>query len=63
MATIGEVLRRAIAARKETRYRTSKSSGVTHRTLDRFLDEQADVRLSTVQALADYLNLELKAKG
>jgi DNA-binding phage protein len=59
---IERVIKRAIAARKETRYVTAKESGVNYATLARFLDDRADVRLSTIEALANYLGLELKPK-
>jgi hypothetical protein len=60
MATIDQTLRRAIAARKESRYATAVGAGVTYRTLARWLDEKADIRLRSVEALAAYLGLELK---
>jgi hypothetical protein len=60
MATIDDVLRRAVAARKETRYASAHNAGITYRTFARWLDEEADIRLSTVEALATYLGLELK---
>ena len=63
MKAVGRALQRAIAARKETRYRTAKGAGVDYGTLCRFLDRGADVRLATVEALADYLGLELKPRG
>jgi hypothetical protein len=63
MATISDALKRAIAARKETRYATALHAEINYRTLQRWLDEDADIRLSTVQALADYLGLELKPKS
>ena len=58
--TLSKQLKRAITATKETRYRVAKDSGVGYATLMRFLDENRDIRLSTVEALAKYLNLELK---
>ncbi len=64
MTTIDKALRRAIAARKETRYTTAKGAGVTYRTLARWLDDETtDIRLTTVEALAAYLALELKPKS
>ena len=63
MAAIDQVLRRAVAARKENRYATAKRAGVQYTTLVRWLDEKADIRLSTVEALAEYLALELKPKS
>ena len=63
MAAIGRTLRRAIAARKETRYRTAKDSGVDYAALARFLDGKASLKLESVELLAAYLGLELKPKG
>jgi DNA-binding phage protein len=60
---IERAIKRAIAARKETRYVTAKEAGVNYATLFRFLDDDADIRLSTVEALAEYLGLELKPKS
>jgi hypothetical protein len=62
MGPIDRALRKAIAAQKESRYATAKRSGVPYPTLTRFLDEHADIRLSTVEALSVYLNLELAPK-
>jgi hypothetical protein len=64
MATMDEVLRRGIARLKETRYATARKSGVHYNTLARWLDEKdTDIRLSTAQDLANYLELELKPKS
>jgi hypothetical protein len=61
---VERAIKRAIAARKETRYVTAKASGVSYPTVFRFLDsEGADIRLSTVETLVEYLGLEVKPKG
>jgi hypothetical protein len=60
MGNLTKALRRAIADRKETRYATAKGAGIDYAALVRFLDGKADVRLSTVERLAGYLNLELR---
>jgi DNA-binding Xre family transcriptional regulator len=60
MTTIEQALRRAIAARKETRYATARNANVTYTTLARWLDKGSDIRLSTIEALCGYLGLELK---
>jgi len=63
--TISENLRDAVKAamrRGVTRYRIAKDSGVDHTALSRFLTEGRDVRVSTVDALAEYLGLELGPK-
>ena len=59
MGQIDRALRKAIAGRRETRYATAKGSGVHYPTLVRFLDGKADIRLSTLEALANYLGLTL----
>ena len=56
-ATVKEAMRRGV-----TRYRIAKDSGVDHTALSRFLEEGRDLRVSTVDALAEYLGLELGPK-
>ena len=61
--TVSTTLRAAIKAamaKGVTRYRIAKGSGVDHTALSRFLTEGRDVRVSTVDALAGYLELELQ---
>ena len=53
----------AIASGGETRYSIAKGSGVEYRSLVRWLDEDKDIRLSTVNAICSYLNLELRPKA
>lgn len=63
MKAIERAIRKAIAARKETRYRTAKDSGVDYAALARFLDGKASLKLESVELLAEYLMLELKPKS
>lgn len=56
---IDQAIRRAIKKSGETRYRIAVGAGVDHAVLRRYLDEQADVRLSTVEALAAYLGVKV----
>ncbi len=49
----------AALAEGATRYQVGKGAGVDHTVLSRFLFEGRDVRVSTVDALAGYLGLEL----
>lgn len=56
-ATLVEQLREAIYESGLTRYRIAKDSGVDYYTLARFLDEGRDIRLSSVQKLADYFGM------
>ena len=61
--TVSETLRGAVEEamrRGVTRYRIAHDSGVDHTGLSRFLTEGRDVRVSTVDALAGYLGLELR---
>jgi len=63
---ISEALRAAVRtalAHGVTRYRIAKDAGLDHTALTRFLAEGRDVRLSTVDALADYLGLELRGNS
>ena len=63
--TVSRTLRAAIKAatcRGVTRYKIAKATGVDHTALSRFLHEGRDVRVSTVDALAGYLDLELRPK-
>ncbi len=63
---ISEALRAAVRTALErgcTRYRIAKDAGLDHTALTRFLAHGRDVRLSTVDALADYLGLELRPKN
>jgi len=63
---ISESLRAAVQAaldRGITRYVVAKGSGVDHTALSRFLVGGRDLRVSTVDALADYLGLELAPKN
>ena len=63
--TVSESLRAAIreAMRQgTTRYRIAQDADVDHSGLSRFLDEGRDIRVSTVDALAEYLGLELGPK-
>ena len=65
MMRVSETLRAALKAAETsgvTRYRISKETGVDHTNLTRFLRERRDVRVSTVDALADFLGLELAPK-
>ena len=63
--TVSETLRAAIEAALRngiTRYAIAKATSLDHTALTRFLAEGRDVRLSTVDALADYLGLELQPR-
>jgi hypothetical protein len=53
---------RGAMARGTTRYVISRDSGVDHSGLRRFLTEGRDIRASKVDALAEFLGLELARK-
>ena len=65
MSMITEQLKSYIAKRMETetRYAIAKGAGVKFSTLSRFIEEGRDIRASTIDALADYLGLELRSKA
>ena len=63
---ISETLRAAVRtalAHGVTRYRIAKDAGLDHTALTRFLADGRDLRVSTVDSLADYLGLELRPKN
>ena len=63
MANIRQVLLKAIKDSGETRYRICQETGLNSPALSRFISgERPDVRLCTVQTLADYFGLELRPK-
>jgi hypothetical protein len=59
---VSEQLRQAIVESGETHYRIWKDSGVSSRIIDRFVDGTADIRVSTIDRLAEYFGLELTKK-
>jgi len=63
--SVSETLRAAVKTALRsglTRYVVSKGAGVDHTNLTRFLQEHRDIRLSTVDRLADFVGLELGPK-
>jgi hypothetical protein len=63
MRNVERAIRKAIAERKESKYATAKGAKLDYASFVRFLNGKADVRLSTVEALVEYLVLELKPKS
>ncbi|HQU42132.1 MAG: hypothetical protein B7Z73_05500 [Planctomycetia bacterium 21-64-5] len=55
-------LRDAIERSGLTRYAIAKGAGITYEVLMRFLDERRDIRLSTVEKLAAFFELDLMPK-
>jgi len=61
--TIDEQLRaatEAAIAKGATRYAIAKGADVDHSAFAKWLDEQADIRISTAGKIAAFLNLELR---
>ena len=57
-------LRKAIKQSKQSLYRVAKGAGISYAVVFHFVKgKRQDIRLSTVQALCDYLGLELTGKG
>lgn len=64
--TVSESLRKAVkeaVVQGKTRYRIAKDAGLDHTALTRFLAEGRDVRISTVDRLAEAVGLELRSKS
>jgi hypothetical protein len=61
--TVTERLRNAIQDSDLTHYRIWKDSGVDSRALDRFVAGETDIKGATIDALCDYLGLELTEKA
>ena len=64
--SVSSTLRTAVQAamaRGVTRYRIATDSGVDHTHLTKFLREGRDIRISTADALSEYLGLELRPTG
>jgi len=57
--TIDKTLKRCIAESGESLYRIAKDAGIDYATVHRFANENRDARLSVIQRLADYFDLEL----
>lgn len=56
---LDQQLRRAVECSGLTRYAVAKGAGVDYDALARFLDQGRDIRLSTVQALAEFFGMKL----
>lgn len=59
---LSESLRKAVMTSKKTRYAIAIGSGVDHAVLRRFMKGERDIKLTTAEHLADYLELELMPK-
>jgi transcriptional regulator with XRE-family HTH domain len=59
---ISERLRKAVESSKKTRYAIAVGSGVDHAVLRRFMRGERDIKLTTAENLAEFLELELTPK-
>ncbi len=63
--SVSDDIRKAVEARLRkgvTRYAIARDAEVDYRSIALWLDEDRDIRLSTIDALADYLGMELRPK-
>ncbi len=59
---LSESLRKAVITSKKTRYAIAVGAGVDHAVLRRFMKGERDIKLTTAEHLAEYLELELSPK-
>jgi transcriptional regulator with XRE-family HTH domain len=59
MVDVLSVIRKAIEASGQTRYRISQETGIAQSQLSRLMSGECGMSIGTVQRLADYLGLEL----
>ncbi len=60
--SLSDTLRKAVLACKKTRYAIAVGSGVDHAVLRRFMRKERDIKLSTAEHLAEFLDLELSKR-
>jgi transcriptional regulator with XRE-family HTH domain len=58
---LSDQIRRAVDASGLSRYRISKELGVAESTMSRFMSGQGGLSMDNLDALADLLDLDLKA--
>ena len=59
MAELLNMIRKAIEASGQSRYRISKETGIAESVLSRFMSGETAITVETVERLADYLGLEI----
>lgn len=59
MAELLSMMRNAIEASGQSRYRISKETGIAESVLSRFMSGETALAVETAERLADYLGLEL----
>lgn len=57
--TIANQVREAVQHSKLSWYRISRMSGVDDRVLSKFMKDESDTRISTIQAIIDALELDV----
>lgn len=58
---LSDQLRQAIDSCGETRYAISKATGIAEATLSRFMSGERGLPMTTLDRLADYLELNIQA--
>lgn len=58
---LSDQIRKAMATCGQTRYRISKATGISEATLSRFASGKRGLPMTTLDTLADYLNLNVHA--
>lgn len=61
--TLSSRLREVVNARGLTAYSLGRDAGVDHRAIQRFLDGEKDLRLTTADKIAEVLGLHLVESG
>ena len=62
MSKLLDEIKRAIERSGQTRYAIAKGSGVSQAQLSRFVNGQQGLSIEVIEALADYLELEIILK-
>ena len=60
-AKLSDQIRHAIEACGQTRYAISKATKISEATLSRFMSSERGLPMTTLDTLADYLNLNIQA--
>ena len=62
MAELLNMMRKAIEASEQSRYRMSQETGIAQSVLSRFMSGETALAVETVERLADYLGLEIMVR-
>jgi transcriptional regulator with XRE-family HTH domain len=58
---LSDQIRQAVTTCGQTRYAISKATSISEATLSRFMSGERGLPMTTLDTLADYLNLNIKA--